>query len=184
MKGDKLKTPLWQTIIYLALVIGGPILTLYIGALASFSNTETITISILNGSKPAYIGFLTIFILAIIAMILINNIVVKPWKRKIEVQIATLELNYATGVGEKNATKKMWGNLQLKKYLWDAACILFIAFGVYWLLSKKISWANTTLQLYLIVMFATIFFGSLFRLFCCWNLTRGPKLKDPTLPSA
>lgn len=178
MKQDKLKTPLWQTLVYLLFVIGGPILTLYIAAIASFSDDRLITITLLNGSKPLYIGVLTLYIIGILAIVVINNLVIKPWKRKIETQIATLELNYATEVGNKEATKKMWGELQLKKYLWDSACTLLIAFGAYWLLAKKISWANTSLQLGLLIIFASIFLGTSFRLFCYWMLIRSNKTEE------
>ena len=166
MKRDRLKTPLWQTLVYLLLLVGGPIITIYVATICSYSNDTMITITLLNGSKAVYVGFLTVFIMGIIALIMINNFMIKPWKRKLETQIATLELNYNTGVGNKIATKRMWAEVQLKKYAWDAFTTIVIAFGIYWLLAKRLSWTNASLQLCLIIMFASIFFAVAFKIFC------------------
>ena len=81
MKRDRLKTPLWQTLVYLLLLVGGPIITIYVATICSYSNDTMITITLLNGSKAVYVGFLTVFIMGIIALIMINNFMIKEFNR-------------------------------------------------------------------------------------------------------
>ncbi len=151
-KTKKLKTPLWQQIIYLLLVAGGPAVTVYIAAL-------------IHNPKETYISYMTCFFLGLVAFICINSFIVKPWKIKMQAQIATLELNYQTKVGCPIETKKMWNNLNFKMFLWEGGFILFVAFGIYFLMTGMVSWIQH-IHLYLLIMFASVFFGLTFKAFC------------------
>ena len=85
-KGKKLKTPLWQQIIYLLLVAGGPIITIYIAALN-------------HSPSGKYLSYMTMFLLGSLLLLIINGVIIKPWRLKMQDQIGTLELNYRTKVG-------------------------------------------------------------------------------------
>lgn len=163
-KQEKLKLSLWQDIIYLLLVLGGPVITIYIA-------------SMVNDPKPKYVAFMTMFFLGIIAWILISKLIINPWKVKINAQIGTLELNYQTKVGSQEETKKMWKGLQLKKFFWDGGSILFFAFVIYYLLIGIESWVDH-ITLYLLIMFFSVFVGLVFRLCCYISLDR--KSEDKT----
>lgn len=151
-KNLKLKLSWWQELIYLLLVIGGPVITVYIAAMV-------------HDPKPKYIAFMTMFFLGVVAWVLINKLVIQPWKIKINSQIGTLELNYQTKVGSEKETKAMWKTLQLKKFLWDGGSILFISLVLYYLLIGMKAWMEH-ISLYLLIMFFSVFLGLIFRLFC------------------
>lgn len=151
-KTKKLKTPLWQQIVYLLLVAGGPAVTIYVAA-------------IIDNPKSYYISYFTFFLLGLITLILLNSFVIKPWKIKLQAQIATLELNYQTKVGPPIETKKMWNSLNFKIFLWNGGITLFVAFGIYFLLTSIVKW-TLDIRVYLLIMFTSVFFGLIFRAFC------------------
>lgn len=151
-KKRKLKLTWWQDLIYLLLILGGPILTIYLA-------------SAIHNPEPKYISFMTLFFLGVLAWILIKKFIINPWKIKINAQIATLELNYQTLVGDPEATKGMWKSLQLKKFFWDAGTMIFFAFVIYYVVVGIKSWMDH-LTLYALIIFLCILLGLLFRLIC------------------
>ena len=154
MKSNKKKLGLtwWQELIFMALVIGGPILTIYLAA-------------IIHNPKPKYIAFMTVFFLGVIAWVAINKLIITPWKVKVNAQIGTLELNYQTKVGSEKETREMWKGLQFKKFLWDGCSMLFFAFIIYYLLVGVAAWIEH-LTLYSLIILLTILGGLIFRLIC------------------
>lgn len=152
-KTKKLKTPLWQQIVYLLFVAGGPALTIYFGSITS------------PKASPWYISYMTIFFLGLIGFILVNSFLIKPWKIKMQAQMATLELNYQTKVGHPLETHKMWKNISFKMFLWDGGFLLFVALGIYILFAGAIAWLDK-IQFYILIMFASVFFGLIFKAFC------------------
>jgi hypothetical protein len=134
------------------LIAGGPAITIYVA-------------SLIHNPSPTSISYTTFFFLGLIAFIVLNSILVKPWKIKVQAKMATLELNYQTGVGNAEETKRMWQDLNLKRFLWDGAFILFLAFGLYFLLLGMVTWVQH-IKLYLLIMFASVFLGLIFKMLC------------------
>ena len=151
-KPSKLRVPIWEQIIYLLLLIGGPLITIYVAAIVHCSNGK-------------YISYLTVFVLGIIAFVIINNVLIKPWKIKLKSQISTLELNYQTKVGSAEDTKRMWLSLNLKMFLWDAIFIFFLAVGLWYLLSGMVTWVEH-IKKYLTIMLLFILVALIFRIVC------------------
>lgn len=151
-KQNKLRLPIWEQVIYLLLLIGGPVSTIYAAA-------------IVHNPDGKYISYLTVFVMGLIAFVIINNVLIKPWKVKVKAQIGTLELNYQTKVGSAEDTKQMWKAQNFKMFLWDGGFTLFIAFAIWYLLSGMTSWIEH-IGKYLTIMFAFILAALIFRAFC------------------
>lgn len=161
-KTKKLHLPLWQEIVYLLLVVGGPLVTIYVAAL------------VYNPSGK-YISYLTVFILGVVALIMINFLIIRPWRIKVQAQLAQLELNYATGVGDAKATKQLWKEIQFKVFLWYALIILFAALAIYFLITGLIGWIQN-IELYLRIMLLLILVGVVFKGVCYYgNPFKKPK---------
>lgn len=162
-KGKKLQLAWWQEVIYMILVIGGPILTIYLAAM-------------IHNPKPKYVAFMTVFFLGVLAWVIINKLVITPWKVKINSQIGTLELNYQTKVGAEEETKNMWKTLQLKKFIWDGLSMIFFGFVIYYLLIGVAAWVEH-ITLYSLIIFLCVLVGLIFRFICYTQVQRTKKEK-------
>lgn len=136
----------------MALLVIGPLATIYSAA-------------IIHNPQAKYISYLTIFFLGTILLIVLNRIIITPWRIKTEAKIATLELNYSTSVGNPDEIKTLWCRLQFQNFLWRGGIIFFATVAIYFLISGLTGWIDK-IGLYLKIMFLFILVALLFRAFC------------------
>jgi len=151
MKAKKLKTPAWQNLIYLAFVVFGPLIIVYLEAV--------------HTGKGWFIATMTLFILGMVAITLINSFLIKPWKTKCLAQMATLELNYQSGVGKPHLTRRMWAWTGFKMFLWDAGTLLFYGVGI-WLFCSVITASLKSISIAIMLMLSSVLIGLTFKAFC------------------
>ena len=105
-----LKTPLWIRILDAVLMLGIP--AIVAGAEICYSS-----------SLKYKISFFLILIVVVTWMFL-NKFVIENYKTKLQTSVTTLELNYTTGVGEKEPTLKLWKRHKLTLIILNAITIL------------------------------------------------------------
>lgn len=112
-----LKNPLWLKIVDGLLTLGLPAL---------------ITIlEIKESSSVTYkISFITILIL-LAAWLFLDKFVLKEFKTKLQSSVTTLELNYATGVGDKDKTLELWKKNKLLLIIMNSITLLLTGIIVY-----------------------------------------------------
>lgn len=162
-KVKKLHLPLWQDLVYLALLIIGPVATIYSAA-------------IIHNPQTKYISYLTIFFLGTILLIVLHKTIIVPWRIKVQAKIATLELNYSTSVGNEDEIKTLWCRLQFLSFLWRGGVIFFATIAIYFLISGLTGWIDK-IGMYLKIMLLFVMVALLFRALCYLG---NPFKKDET----
>lgn len=112
-----LKTPLWIRILDAILMFGVPTIV----AVAEVS---------VSSSVKYKISFFLILIV-VVTWMFFNKFVIENYKAKLQSSVTTLELNYATGVGEKEPTLKLWKKHKLTLIILNAITILLSGVVLY-----------------------------------------------------
>lgn len=112
-----LKTPLWIRILDAILMFGVP--AIVAGAEIYYSS-----------SLKYKISFFSILIV-VVTWMFFNKFVIENYKTKLQASVTTLELNYATGVGEKELTLKLWKKHKLMLIILNAITILLAGLVFY-----------------------------------------------------
>lgn len=112
-----LKNPLWLKIVDGILTIGIPGL---------------ITIlEIKESSNVAYkLSFVSILVL-LAAWLFLDKFILKELKTKLQSSVTTLELNYATGVGDKDKTLELWKKNKLLLIIMNSFTLLLTGIIIY-----------------------------------------------------
>lgn len=112
-----LKNPLWLKIVDGILTIGIPGL---------------ITILEINeSSSVAYkLSFVSILVL-LAAWLFLDKFILKELKTKLQSSVTTLELNYATGVGDKDKTLELWKKNKLLLVIMNSITLLLTGIIIY-----------------------------------------------------
>lgn len=124
IKARKLKSPLWQDLIYMALIMIAPIVITSIEL--SQSNSQFFKISF------ASVGAL------LVTYVVIKKYVLNRGIEKCKNEISLLEHDYAVKSGEENYTIAKWKNCQLKLYLYNSIVVL-LAMVLVWLFIGALS---------------------------------------------
>jgi hypothetical protein len=151
MKLKKLKIPLWQNLVYLALVVFVPLLIVYLEAC--------------HTGKGWFIASMTFFILGLVAISVINALVIKPWRVKCIAKMAQLETNYSTGVGKELETQALWKQTGFRLFLWDAGSLLFTALAVT-VAIEAIATKLMAIRGAILIMLLSVILGLLFKGAC------------------
>lgn len=112
-----LKNPLWLKIVDGILTIGVPgIITI---------------LEIKESSSVVYkISFLSILVL-LTTWLFFDKFVLKEYKAKLQSSVATLELNYSTGVGDKDKTLELWKKNKLMLIIMNSITLLLTGVIIY-----------------------------------------------------
>lgn len=117
VKARKLKSPLWQDLIYLALIMVAPIVITCIELFESHSSLFKISFASVGAIFVTYI--------------IIKRYVLNSRIEKLKTEIQLLEHDYAVKSGDENYTVAKWKNCQLKVYLYNAIVVLLAMVLIY-----------------------------------------------------
>ena len=112
IKAKKLKSPLWQDLIYLALIMVAPIIITCIELFQSHSSFFKISFASVGAILVTYV--------------IIKKYVLNARISKLKQEISQLEHDYAINAGDENLTVARWKNCQLKVYLYNAIMIILV----------------------------------------------------------
>ena len=117
VKAKNLKSPLWQDIIYMLLIMVAPIVITCIELFQSHSSFFKISF--------ASVGVL------LVTYIIIKKYVLNGRISKLRQEITQLEHDYAINAGDENLTVVRWKNCQLKVYLYNAITVVLAMILMY-----------------------------------------------------
>ena len=117
IKARKLKSPLWQDLIYLAFVLVAPVIITCIELFESDSRFFKITFASVGAIFVTYI---------IIKKYILNGRI-----EKLKTEIQLLEHDYAVKSGDEDYTIAKWKNCQLKVYVYNAIMVLLAMVLIY-----------------------------------------------------
>lgn len=121
VKVKKLKQPLWQDLVYMALIMVAPIVITCIELFQSHSSIFKISFASIGALFVTYI--------------IIKKYVLNERINKIKQEISRLEHDYSIATGDDNLIKAKWKSCQLKVYLYNTVVILFAAILLYLFIS-------------------------------------------------
>ena len=112
-----LKNPLWLKIVDGILTIGIPSLVTIL--------------EVKESSSVAYkLSFVSIMVL-LVAWLFLDKFILKEFKTKLQSSVTTLELNYATGVGDKDKTLELWKKNKLLLIIMNSITLLLTGIIIY-----------------------------------------------------
>lgn len=121
IKVRKLKSPWWQDLIYMALIMVAPIVITCIELFQSHSSFFKISFSSVGAILITYI--------------LIKKYVLNARISKIEAEVSQLEHDYSISVGDEYLTIAKWKSCQLKIYLYNAITVVLSMALIYLFIS-------------------------------------------------
>ena len=121
IKVRKLKSPWWQDLIYMALIMVAPIVITCIELFQSHSSFFKISFSSVGAILITYI--------------LIKKYVLNARISKIKTEVSQLEHDYSISVGDEYLTIAKWKSCQLKIYLYNAITVVLSMALIYLFIS-------------------------------------------------
>ena len=147
VKAKKLKQPLWQELVYLALVGVAPIVITCIELFQSHSTFFKWSF--------ASIGAI------LITYIIIRKFIINEKIKKAKAEILQIEHDYSLNIGDESLAKQKWKHLNLIVYIYNAIMVLLAMALVYLfvtaLVDGLIAFKGAILLIFLFVLAGMIF---------------------------
>lgn len=147
VKARKLKQPLWQELVYLALVMVAPIVITCVELFQSHSSAFKWSF--------ASIGAI------LITYIVIRKFIINERIRKAKEEIIQIEHDYSLNIGDEKLARQKWKHLNLVLYIYDALMVILWMALIYLfiqaLIDGFIAFKGASLFILLFVLIGMIF---------------------------